>query len=178
MDGTDKHPQRIESFRLSYRLLEETLSALTAEGRYKVESMVFWAGEVCGSTAAITRILVPKGRGVFRRPFQLRIDASVAAALCDYLDPPNIVLLGQVHTHLEGAFHSWADDSFTFETPGYLSLVVPRFGREGIRGWRKWGFFECVGTRVFREIVPGELRRRFLLSRSRKAKVETYEVRA
>src|SRR5207245_10681146 len=131
MGAKDKFFPHISKFVLSPSLLEATIKALQTEGRFKVESILFWAGTVSGGIATVTDVLVPKGPGVFQRPLHIRVDEGIIAALCDVLDPPRLVLLAQVHTHLDEAFHSYTHDHFTFGTPCLLPLVVPIAARHG-----------------------------------------------
>src|SRR6266545_2692624 len=161
MDEISNYYPEIKHFILPGNLLAETVAALRTEGGDTVESIVFWAGRVERGEAAVTHLIIPTGDGVFRHPFQVRVDESVIAALCDLLDPPQLVLLGQVHTHLGAAFHSPSDDRFSFDTPGYLSVVVPRCGRSGAAAWLTWGFHECLGSGRFRRLRSAEITRRF-----------------
>jgi hypothetical protein len=164
MGGTNKYFKPIETFTLPRRLANETLVALRAEGRFAVESLVFWAGSVDDGKATITHIFVPKGEGVFKHPLQVRVDDHVIAAVCGGLDPPKLVLLAQVHTHRGEAFHSPSDDRFSLDTPGYLSLVVPNFGRGDSSAWHEWAFYECQGQGRFRPIDVAERTRRLLIA--------------
>jgi len=161
MAAKDKFFPRISRFVLSFPLLEATVKTLQTEGHFEVESILFWAGTVSGGIATVTDILVPKGPGVFQHPLYIRVDDRIIAALCDVLDPPRLVLLAQVHTHLEEAFHSPTDDHFSLGTPGLLSVVVPNAAQDRVARWDEWAFFECLGGSGFRVIKNGELIERF-----------------
>ena len=163
MAAKDKFFPHISKFVLSHSLLEATIKALQDEGRFEVESILFWAGTVSGGIATVTDVLVPKGPGVFQRPLHIRVDERIIAALCDVLDPPRLVLLAQVHTHLEEAFHSYTDDHFSFGTPGLLSVVVPNAARDGATRWNDWAFLECLGGSEFRIIENEEFAERLPL---------------
>ena len=176
MGEINRYFKPIETFALPATLLEETLVALRVEGGFRVESLVFWAGSVYNGKAAVTHVFVPKGEGVFKHPLQVRVHDSVVAALCGELDPPRLVLLGQVHTHLEEAFHSPTDDRFSLDTPGYVSIVIPKFGRDNAGSWHRWAFYECESRGQFREIDAGERARRFLIAPDGNVKV--HDVRA
>ena len=160
MGAKDKFFPKISKFALSPSLLEATTKALQAEGRFEVESILFWAGTVSGGIATVTDVLIPKGPGVFQRPLHIRVNEGIIAALCDVLDPPRLVLLAQVQTHLEEAFHSHTDDHFSFGTPGLLSVVVPNAARDGATRWNEWAFLECLGGSEFRLIENEELAER------------------
>lgn len=152
---------RIQEFELPWLLLQQTVEILRREGRFEIESLVFWAGRVSGATAALSHIIVPKGRGVFQHPLQVRVDEEVMAAVCELIDPPERVLLAQVHTHIGEAFHSRADDQNSLDTPGYLSLVVPNAAKDDADEWKRWGFFECLGSQRFRQMTAHEIANRF-----------------
>jgi hypothetical protein len=175
MADTNKFFPQISKFLLSVPLLEATVKILQTEGHFKVESILFWAGTVRKGNATVSHILVPKGPGVFQRPLHIRVDDSIIAALCDVLDPPRLVLLGQVHTHLADAFHSYADDHFSFDTPGLLSVVVPNGARDGAGRWSEWAFFECLGGPEFRPLENEELNRRLTIGTR---EVEIHEIHA
>ena len=163
MAANDKFFPRINKFVLSPALLEATIDVLQTEGRFEVESILFWAGAVSGGIATVTDVLVPKGPGVVQHPFNIRVSEAVIAALCDVLDPPRLVLLGQVHTHLEEAFHSYADDHFSLGTRGLLSVVVPNAARGGTTSRDQWAVLECLGGSEFTLIEGDELSQRFYM---------------
>lgn len=167
---------RIEQFELPWILLQETVEILRREGRFEVESLLFWAGRISGTTAAITHIIVPKGHGVFQHPLQVRVNESVMAAVCDLIDPPERVLLAQVHTHIGEAFHSEADDQNSLDTPGYLSLVVPYGAKDDATEWKRWGIFECLGLQRFRRITAHEITNRFVVKPDERIMI--HEIRA
>lgn len=163
MAGKDKFYPQISRFVLSRPLLEATARTLQIEGNFTVESILFWAGRVQGGIATVTDILVPKGSGVIQLPLHVGVNEAVIAALFDVLDPPDLVLLGQVHTHLACAFHSSSDDHGSLGTPGFLSVVVPNAARGGARQWDEWAFFECLGGSEFKLFRKEELARRVLI---------------
>jgi hypothetical protein len=163
MDANDKFFPRISKFVLSLPLFEVTARTLQIEGRFEVESILFWAGRVTEGVAAVTDVLVPKGRGLSQHPLHIRVDEGIIAALCDVLDPPHLVLLGQVHSHLEEAFHSYTDDHFSFGTPGLLSIVVPDAARGGAGRRRDWAFLECLGGSEFKPLEGNAFRERFAI---------------
>jgi hypothetical protein len=175
MADRNKFFPRISKFILSVPLLEATVKVLQTEGRFKVESILFWAGTVREGNATVSHLLVPKGPGVIQRPLQVRVDDSIIAALCDVLDPPRLVLLGQVHTHLGDAFHSYSDDHFSFDTPGLLSAVVPKAARDGAGRWNEWAFFECLGGSKFKVLKKKQLARRLTIGPH---DVEIHEIHA
>ena len=86
MAVSDRYFPHIATYTLPEKLLEETLNQLRMEGQYRVESIVFWAGHVIGSSASITEVLIPKGKGVFhgqafQRVCPIRMMLAAALAL-------------------------------------------------------------------------------------------------
>lgn len=155
---------RIERFALSRALLQELVSRLREEGRGRTESIAFLGGSISGLGAEITHLFVPRGRGVTLHPLYARVSDRTIAEIAGLVDPPNLVLLGQVHTHKYEAFHSETDDANTLDTPGYLSIVVPEFATNGFEGLDSWAVYECTGSRSFRQIQGAELARRFVIT--------------
>lgn len=147
----------IHRFALPYALLEKTVATLREEGSGCVESIAFFAGTIEESTARVTHLLVPKGSGVFKHAYHIRVSDRIVAKLCDFIDPPHRVLLGQVHTHKGEAFHSPSDDANSLDTPGYLSVVIPRFAAGAPSSWAQWAFHECIAPRTFRLWSPAEV---------------------
>jgi hypothetical protein len=164
----------IQAFHLPLNLMDATVAVLREEGGRKVESLVFWAGRVSRHEARVTRILVPRGPGVLKHPFHIQVSDRIIAALCDFIDPPEVVLLGQVHTHKHRAFHSWSDDANSLDTPGYLSVVVPDFARNDASSWETWSFHECIKSRTFRRLSLREVKRRMLVEP--RAHIEVHHV--
>src|SRR5262249_23735065 len=95
-----------EEFEIPRRLLTRTVEVLRREGRGEVESIVFWGGSVGSGVTRVTHLFVPKGPGVKKHPFYVRVSDRVVASLGNLVDPPHLVLIGQVHTHKFEAFHS------------------------------------------------------------------------
>jgi hypothetical protein len=65
----------------------------------------------------------------------VRVDGDELHRLNVWLFDHHELLGAQVHSHPHEAFHSETDDTYPIVTGrGGLSLVVPRFGRFGVRG--------------------------------------------
>jgi hypothetical protein len=153
----------IEVFVLTNTLLEQTVRSLRADKGDDVENIAFWAGHVASGRAEITHLLVPRGKGVIRAPYFIQVESNTISALCELLDPPRVVILAQIHTHLGRAFHSETDDKFSFDTPGYLSVVIPRCGRGGYSLWHDWSYNICLGNGKFRELSRAEIINSFII---------------
>ena len=164
MVASSKYFSRIERYFVPDDLFRTTLAALRREGRDLVESTAYWAGSVSGDTATITTIIVPIGPGVRMHRLQVRVSDRLVAAIDAMLDPPYRVLLAQVHTHAGEAFHSAVDDAYGIDTLGFISVVVPDFGRSELAAFPRWSFNECVGAGRYREMGRAEIASRFITS--------------
>jgi hypothetical protein len=176
MAETIEAPVPIQTFVFAAPFLERVVDTLREEGAGQVESIVFFAGtlEQATATSRVTHLLVPKGPGVFKHAYHIRVSDRIIARLCNFVDPPHRVLLGQVHTHKEEAFHSLTDDANSLDTPGYLSIVIPRFAVAAPSAWRDWAFHECVAPGTFRLWAPAEVEQRISIEST--GEVEVHDV--
>jgi hypothetical protein len=161
MSADDYFPS-IRTFRIPAGLVSGTLRALRDEGRARTESIVFWAGRLVEPDAEIHTLIIPRGPGIELHRDHVRIHISLMVRIAELADPPHSVLLAQVHTHEGSAFHSDVDDVHGFHSPGFLSIVVPRFGR-GASTATDWAHFECLGNASVRELRALEVRNRFVV---------------
>jgi hypothetical protein len=108
-------------------LLAQTLSVLRRCGGGRAECVAFWAGPVDRPGVADT-VLHPdhrSGRGGYE------VSEEWLTEAWERLDEEGLAIRLQVHTHPFEAFHSATDDAYPIvATPGFYSLVLPRFGEE------------------------------------------------
>jgi hypothetical protein len=110
---------------------EQTLAVVRTYQRKTSEALVFWGGVVTGEAVQVTGVYVighdPQGGAVRPTPAESRW-------LVRRLRERDEKLVAQVHSHGGSAFHSSGDDERAASFyPGYLSVVVPQFGR-GVHG--------------------------------------------
>lgn len=160
--SADEYFAAIRTFRVPPNLVQETLRVLRREGRGRTESIVFWAGRLVGPDAEIHTVVVPRGDGVEVHRTHVRIDVATMARVADLVNPPDSVLLAQVHTHEGSAFHSEVDDVYGFHSPGFMSIVVPRFGVTS-HDASDWAHFECLGDARVRPVYNSEILERFVV---------------
>lgn len=154
---------KVVNWSIGRPLLDRTFSALVEDGRLGREGIVFWAGSRQDGLAKIRTIIIPSGPGVIKRPNFLRVKDSVMASLSELLDPPRLVLLGQIHTHRLGVSHSPVDNNFIIDTPGYLSVVIDRYGLQPSSDPGIWGVHIGQGP-GFRRLTPHEARSCFAVT--------------
>lgn len=143
-------------YRCPRRLLDATVHALGSEGHR--ESMAFWAGTVVDDTARFTKLLLPEGGGVDKEPYCSRVDSGALARVGARIDHPRELLLAQIHTHPGSPGHSWTDDTLSWRSPGFLSVVLPNYGRVTASSWRTWGFHRCDAASKYARLTGVQLR--------------------
>lgn len=150
----------IEKYRCSGSLLRKTVDAFKQSR--KVEAIVFWAGHVSADAVAhLTALILPRGGGLKQEALCSGLDAHTMAAVTDLLDPPKRILLTQIHTHPGEAFHSWTDDNLSWRSPGFLSVVLPHYGKVSPRSHRNWSYHRCDSESRYRKLERPEVLRRF-----------------
>lgn len=130
-------------------VLAQTLAVLQGAGRYGNEAFVNWGGLVRddGATLQIVSAVVPDQRA-HQTPDGLlvTVDGQSLFEVNRALYKRGEVLAAQVHSHPDGAYHSSTDDCFSLVTlTGALSVVVPRFGTDGLNGCRGWAWYRLTG---------------------------------
>lgn len=130
-------------------VLEQTLAVLQHAGRDGNEAFVTWGGLVRdqATTLQIVSAIVPDQRA-HQTPNGLlvTVDGQSLFEVNRALYMRGEVLAAQVHSHPEDAYHSNTDDCFSLVTlTGALSVVVPRFGADGLNGCRGWVWYRLTG---------------------------------
>lgn len=133
-----------------------TLRAIRAYGRLRSEGLVLWGGVVANQSLQVTGLYLPHHKA---EGWRAGLAPEEARWLVEALRARDEKLVVQVHSHPNEAFHSPGDDAraASFHT-GYLSFVIPRFGR------RVSALTECAGYEydgaAFSELSREELQRR------------------
>lgn len=119
------------------------------------ESIVYWAGVKREDVWLVMTVIKPRAvttRGSFKT------SAGDNARVIEFLSQAGLALLGQVHTHA-GSYvdHSAGDDADAFmPKENSLSLVVPYYGRRGLRPLHSCGVHRYESDR-FRRLAPAEI---------------------
>jgi proteasome lid subunit RPN8/RPN11 len=113
-------------YRISRAALAETFGYLRDCGRGKRECVLFWTSSWESNESDITGVVHPR-HGAHCGGFE--IDADWLNVFWSELADRKESIRVQVHSHPGEAFHSATDDAFpVVHTPGFLSLVIPKFG--------------------------------------------------
>ncbi len=146
----------IQRFVIPRNICDETDEQLRGAGRNGVELFVLWSGTVARDVFYVRTMHVPRQTG-YRLPEGLciRVEGDELHRLNLWLFENNELLAVQVHSHPTEAYHSNTDDDFPIVTTrGGLSLVVPDFGRTGVRGPRTALY--RLGVSGWDELTPNE----------------------
>ncbi len=128
--------ESIDEFRLPAAVVDATDDALRDAGTHGVECFVLWVGRADGNRFQVHHAWVPAQRA-YRMPDGLciTVDGDELHRLNKWLYGHTMTLGAQVHSHPTEAYHSDTDSAYPIVTQrGGLSIVVPDFGRRGLRG--------------------------------------------
>ena len=153
-----------EKFKISKIVIPEeiifdTEKYLREYGQRHHEGMVFWLGRKHKDTAYIASCI---------NPVQTSTAVTVDIALAEsqrinrILASKKEVLIAQVHSHPNTAFHSSRDDSMpaTYAI-GYFSLVVPYFCKNGMGNMSEIVIVEYIGSGEWKKLKNNEIAKRF-----------------
>lgn len=140
--------ETISRFRVPGPVLDRTEAQLRAAGTDGYEVFVLWTGVITGEAFDVITPHVPKQTS-YRLDTGLcvRVAGDELHRLNRWMFEAGEILGVQVHSHPTDAYHSETDDAYPMVTLlGGLSIVVPQFGRDGIKG---------PGTAAYRLSVEG-----------------------
>jgi hypothetical protein len=136
------------AFLVPQTVLELSFDHFRKCGRGRFECQVLWTSS-WNAVQEITGVVHPEHRA-HAGGFDIRSDWLTWFWL--ELAKRNEGVRVQVHTHPREAFHSPTDDAYPMvHTPGFLSLVIPRFARGGI-GFHDAFLAELGADGRFREV--------------------------
>lgn len=129
----------------------ETQRFLRTVGQRGNEGLVLWCGKAAGDTFNVTKILIPRQRGIRTADGVCAIvDSAEMHRINVELYESGLRIIAQVHSHPTHAYHSDTDDDYAIaNTVGAVSLVVPDFAI------REFSLEDCA---VYRLEVSGEWR--------------------
>jgi proteasome lid subunit RPN8/RPN11 len=146
---------------VSAHLLDRTGEVLRQSGHRAQphEGVVYWAGRRVGRETLVTTCVAPKARTTYGSfATTSRSNARVVMYLADH----GLELLGQVHSHPGASVdHSDGDNERALMPyDGFLSIVVPRYARDGLRPLSSCGVhvFDISG---FRRLSTADVEARF-----------------
>lgn len=140
--------------------LSETQEFLRLAGRRDREGVVLWIGKQSPDAFEITRVFIP-GQSASRYHFEVPLEERIKIALS--LAEEEIVV-AQVHSHPEQAFHSPTDDRKAMVDRHWaLSIVVPDFCRAGLQNLDASATFALRGPLDWVQLSQEQIRRVFII---------------
>jgi hypothetical protein len=110
-------------------LLRETFTVFRNCGQERNECVVYWAGPV-SQPDRVDHLIHPHHTAA---PDYYEVQPEWLNRIWFRLNADQVEIRVQVHTHRTVAFHSKLDDEFPLmQTDGFLSLVIPDFGRGSV----------------------------------------------
>lgn len=146
-------------FDVPWSVIDETIRTLREGGRNGLESMVAWAGQRHRGGVQVVRAIFPRQTS-HRTPDGLLVvvDGDALFDLNRDLFSHQELLVGQVHSHGDDAYHSDTDDHLSLVTMlGALSVVVPAFAAGGRSDIEHWYWTQLVGTGLWEPVSAGRL---------------------
>ena len=136
MSSSIKTLEVVTRFIVPSDVAQETDLQLRAAGRHRAECFVLWSGVHDQDAFRVRTAHVPRQVAYrFEEGLCVRVDGDELHRLNVWLFKNHEQLGVQVHSHPTDAYHSETDDTYPIVTVrGALSLVVPEFGRDGVRG--------------------------------------------
>ena len=121
--------------------------------------MVLWVGKPEGKKFGVTKVLVPRQRGIKTKDgVCVVVESPEMHRINVELFKSGLRVIAQVHTHPTNAYHSDTDDEYAIATTaGSLSLVIPDFAR------RPFNLMECAvyrldKTGIWQDVPPPRAR--------------------
>ena len=111
---------------LPVQVIEKTLRAMQKYGRQGHECIAYWLGDCLNEDLVVNEVCIPKQ---YATATFSKVQESEVARLFSILEVDEKVLVAQLHTHPNLAFHSSLDEEYPVAfVKGLLSLVVPYYG--------------------------------------------------
>jgi hypothetical protein len=128
--------EEVKRFVIPGAVVSETDEQLRDAGKDGVERFVLWSGVITSDVFHVKTAHVPSQTAYrLKSGLCVRVGGDALHQLNMWLFGAHELLGVQVHSHPTEAYHSQTDDTFPIVTTrGGLSIVVPDFGRAGVRG--------------------------------------------
>ena len=146
---------------VSSAVLKQTVELLQRSGTAAEvhEGVAYWAGHWSSAGPIVTTCIAPAAKATLD---SFETSSYTNARVVAYLAGADLVLVGQVHSH-PGSFvgHSHGDDERALMPyEGFLSIVVPHYGRRGMMPLTVCGVHVFESGR-FRRMGEAEVESRF-----------------
>lgn len=160
-----RRPDRVAKLLLCESIIDPLENHLRTTGQELREEAGLIVGYIAGSSVGIgTTVLLPYTENT-TAGCTLPMDITISCV--ETMNRSGQVVLAQIHTH-PGRIctHSCIDDDWAFsDCPGLFSIVVPCFGRFGIRRifTNGVGIYERLNSGKWYRLTAAEIRQRFFI---------------
>lgn len=158
-------PEKLECYFITERVREATSSYFKEKSRARHEAYVFWAGSVPNAIHAyVSSCIIPRVR---TSPGRVSVSLEKLLDINKQLAKRGWVLLCQLHTHPGDFGHSSGDEkSAASYRLGFISIVVPDYGRKGLDNLEGCYVYEYAGNWKWKKLEGEEVAKRFVFEES------------
>lgn len=171
MDGRDlpRIPKKIRTVHIPKSLFDDTIKNLQRSGLEDKEGIAYWTGKLNDQDAEIKNLIVADEYSEFEnRELFAKIPLSSAYKIGELIHQRNEILFAQIHSHPFEAFHSFVDDNYPISHRiGFLSIVVPYFGRD-VHDLQRCAIYEYLGNAEWKKLTEKEIASRFIIEEDSK----------
>lgn len=147
---------------LPNHVLRETIRYLKEFGATNSEGYCCWAGIIDDDKIIVKSLITPAS--IETSFAYARINSKSATLMAQKILEKKEILLAQIHTHPYEAFHSRTDDLNPIShRKGFISMVVPNFGKDSYEDLLSFAIFEYLGKGKWTEIDNTEKDLRFAI---------------
>jgi len=140
-----------------------TMAHIRSCGERFEEGFVAWSGVATSKVIKVSSVLIPPSNGS-EHFGGLMLSDDAMQYLADEMIKKGETLIAQVHSHPREAFHSETDNSYPLiHRAGFLSVVIPHFGRYGFDEFHRFRTYEYVANGMWKELDGKTTRRRIKL---------------
>lgn len=137
-------------------VVRRTLDVLRQQ---RTEVICYWLGKTASGVTVVEDVWVPAHNASM---VSYSVKPEEMLRLKQRLDETGWAIVAQVHSHPGEAFHSITDDQNAASPwPGFVSIVVPRFGGITPDFWTAAEVYELLGGSEWRHITEPEKSDRF-----------------
>lgn len=137
---------RIRGLDVPREIFEGTINRLGGGGSATREAAAYWSGTLEGGRGAVRSVLFAEDYpGHASTACSVSLPAEASYMISEDVSRRGERLLAWLHTHPGEAYHSQVDDRGSISyVPGFVSIVIPEFGR-GVTSLSQCAVHEYVG---------------------------------
>jgi len=161
--------ERVDAiYRLVPDVMDKTQALLRKSSAQGAEAYCVWVGELRQGAARV-RDVWPVAAAA--NAAHARVSLDHVLLLGDRVARRGWFILAQLHTHPGDAFHSAVDDRFPISNqPGFVSIVVPNFGKDHVG--QGWAWFVLDGAGRWHHLTGKDIAAQFVPERpSRRSRI-------